>query len=174
MKKNKEANIVLIGMPAAGKSTIGVLLAKRIGFSFIDTDVVIQAEEGRKLSEIIADVGVQEFCNVEERHVCGVSCLSHVIATGGSVVYSKKAMKHLCENGIIVHLDIKLERLKQRLEDLDDRGVARGPGQTIETLYSERQPLYEKYKDIAVACDDLTPDQITGELEKKINLFLQE
>jgi shikimate kinase len=157
-------NIVLIGMPGVGKSTVGVLLAKRLGYDFLDTDIFIQAREGRSLQEIIRAEGAHRFRALEEGHVCAVSCTDHVIATGGSVVYSDRAMDHLRRSGTVVFLDISLERLLRRLGDMDERGVVRAPGQTIADLYRERYPLYRKHHDIAVRTDDLSPDQVLAAL----------
>lgn len=155
-------NVVLIGMPGVGKSTVGVLLAKRLGFAFIDTDILIQVREGRSLQAIIQAHGADEFCRIEENHILSLAVDSHVIAPGGSVVYRPKAMAHLKANGVAIHLDLAVERLKRRLEDVDARGVVIGPGQTIESLYAERRPLYLDYADATVATDGLTPDQVVG------------
>jgi shikimate kinase len=155
-------NVVLIGMPGVGKSTVGVLVAKRLGYAFIDTDIYIQVREGRSLQAIIRTRGAEEFCRMEEDHILTLAVDSHVIAPGGSVVYRPNAMAHLKANGVAVHLDISVERLKRRLDDVDARGVVIGPGQTIESLYAERRPLYLKYADATVATDGLTPDQVVG------------
>ncbi len=149
-------------MPGAGKSTAGVLLAKRLGFAFIDTDIFIQVREGRSLQELIRAYGADEFCRIEEAHILTLAVESHVIAPGGSVVYRPNAMAHLKANGIAIHLDISVERLKRRLDDVDARGVVIGPGQTIENLYAERRPLYLSYSDATVDTDGLTPDQVVG------------
>jgi len=157
-------NIVLIGMPGVGKSTVGVLLAKRLGFTFIDTDITIQVREGRSLQELIRAHGVEGFCRIEEDHILSLAVDSGVIAPGGSVVYRPNAMAHLKADGIVIHLDIAVERLKRRLEDMDARGVVIAPGQTVAGLYLERLPLYLAYADATVATDDLTPDQVVGEV----------
>ena len=162
-------NVVLIGMPAVGKSTIGVLLAKALGYLFVDTDLIIQAGEGVTLQEIIDKKGLAFFRGVEERYICSLDCHCHVIATGGSAVYSTKAMAHLGENGLIVHLDIDLESLEQRLADIGNRGVVMDPGQTIGDLYNKRRPLYLQYGRIAVHCQDLSPDQIVGRIMDAIH-----
>jgi len=158
----QKRNVVLIGMPGVGKSTVGVLVAKRLGYAFIDTDIYIQVREGRSLQAIIRAHGAEEFCRMEEVHVLTLAVDSHVIAPGGSVVYRPNAMAHLKANGVAVHLDISVERLKRRLDDVDARGVVIGPGQTIESLYAERRPLYLKYADATVATDGLAPDQVVG------------
>jgi len=155
-------NIILIGMPGVGKSTVGVLLAKRLGLAFVDTDIVIQVREGRSLQAIIQAHGADAFCRIEENHLLSLALASHVIAPGGSVVYSPRAMAHLKANGIAVHLDIAVERLKRRLDDVDARGVVIAPGQTIEGLFAERRPLYLRYADATIATDDLLPDQVVG------------
>ena len=153
-------NIVLVGMPGVGKSTVGVLLAKRLRYSFIDTDIHIQTREGLKLQEIIDQRGPDSFCEIEEQAILSLSCSEHVIATGGSVVYSEKAMKHLIENGRVCHMDLDPQRLKVRLDNINSRGIVMAPGQSIETLYEERHPLYVKYADFTVDCADMTPNEV--------------
>ena len=158
MKKN----ISLIGMPAVGKSTVGVLLAKKLGYGFMDTDIVIQTEEDRTLAEIIADRGLDAFLDIEARHVAGVDCQQHVIATGGSVVYKESAMAHLAEISRIVYLSIDLDVLLTRLSDVTARGVAIGPGKGMDDLYKERTPLYDRYCDIKIDCGTLRPDGVVS------------
>jgi len=155
-------NIVLIGMPGVGKSTAGVLLAKRLGFAFIDADILIQLREKRSLQAIIQAHGPEEFCRIEESYILSLAVDSHIIAPGGSVVYRPKAMAHLKATGVVIHLDIAVERLKRRLGDVDARGVVIRPGQSIESLYAERRPLYLHYADATVDTDGLTPDQVVG------------
>ena len=162
-------NVVLIGMPGVGKSTVGVLLAKRLNFSFLDTDIYIQTQERKSLQELIQINGAAGFCDIEERYILSVDVASHVIAPGGSVVYRPKAMKHLGNNGVIFHLDIALDRLKKRLDDIDARGVVIAPGQKIEDLYAQRQPLYLKFADFTVVTEELTPDQV---VEKIIEIII--
>ncbi|MFO7749225.1 MAG: shikimate kinase [Desulfobacteraceae bacterium] len=167
MNPNKN-NIVLIGMPAVGKSTVGVLLAKKLGLDFVDTDITIQTKEGRTLSKIIDNIGVKAFLGLEERYCLALTCCDHVIATGGSVVYSSRAMAHLGMNARIVYLEIGLDALKTRLSALDSRGVIRGPGQDIDSLYRERTPLYEHYADIRIQCEDLSPDQVLTRIARSL------
>ena len=143
-------NIVLIGMPGSGKSTVGVVLAKMMGFHFLDCDLVIQEKEGRLLSEIIEQEGCDGFLAVEDRINAGIICDRTVIATGGSAVYGENAMAHLKEIGTVVYLKISYEELKNRLGDLKDRGVAMKEGQTLKDLYEERIALYEKYADVII------------------------
>ena len=165
-------NIVLTGMPGVGKSTVGVILAKRLGYSFLDTDIYIQTREGHSLQEIIADRGIKGFCDLEEEHLLTISLVAHVIATGGSVVYRDKAMQHMRRNGFIVHLNLKCEKLKKRLDDIEQRGVVIAPGQNIDTLYAERDPLYRKYADVTVETDNLTPDQVIQKVYEILEEFV--
>lgn len=157
-------NIVLIGMPGAGKSTIGVVLAKRIGLNFVDSDLVIQEKEGKLLSQIIAEVGNEGFIEVENRVNATLDCKDCVIATGGSVVYGKEAMKHLKEIGTVVYLKLGYEELTKRLGNLKDRGVVLKENQTLKDLYDERTKLYDEYADIAFECDKKSIEQIVIEL----------
>lgn len=157
-------NIVLIGMPGAGKSTIGVVLAKRIGLNFVDSDLVIQEKEGKLLSQIIAEVGNEGFIEVENRVNATLDCKDCVIATGGSVVYGKEAMKNLKEIGTVVYLKLGYEELTKRLGNLKDRGVVLKENQTLKDLYDERTKLYDEYADIAFECDKKSIEQIVIEL----------
>ncbi len=157
-------NIVLIGMPAVGKSTLGVLLAKATSRDFIDTDVHIQAREGRGLQEIIDGDGPAAFRAVEERNVLSLCCRNSVIATGGSVVYSAPAMMHLRAGGIVVHLSLPLEALRARLTNLGTRGILRTPEQTLESLFQERAPLYRRYADLTIDCAGKPHEAIVEEI----------
>ena len=162
----KGRNIVLIGMPGVGKSTVGVLLAKALGRYFLDTDVFIQAAQGRSLQEIIDSEGLAAFCKIEEDYATCIDLTNAVIATGGSVVYSEKAMRSLAEHGVIVHLDLPVERIEQRLRNLPTRGVVMEKGQTIRSLYDQRQPLYRKYAQITIDCTDKNHEQIVAEIAR--------
>ncbi len=157
-------NIVLIGMCGSGKSTVGVLLAKAMARYFLDTDVYIQALENKSLQDIIDDKGLDEFCRIEESHIICIDLEKAVIATGGSVVYSDKAMKHLKKNGVIVHLDLNYETVEKRVTDLYTRGVVMEKGQTLENLYHKRQPLYRKYAELTINCEDKNQQQIANEI----------
>jgi shikimate kinase len=168
----QKKNIVLIGMPAVGKSTIGVLLAKRFGRYFLDTDVFIQAVVGRTLQQIIDSEGLDKFCKLEAEHICCIDKTDFVIATGGSAVYSAAAMKHLKENGIIVYLDLPLDMIKKRLTDLNIRGVVMSKGQTLDDLYKKRTPLYEKWADITIDCRNLTHEQVVDKIMEKLKTSL--
>ena len=157
MKTNK--NIALIGMPAAGKSSVGRLLAEKLDFEFIDSDDLIQSGERQTLAEIISDKGLSRFLEIEEKHIADITPDRHVIATGGSAVYSQKAMDHLSQTCTILYLFIDLPGLLTRLSDMTSRGVAIRPGKTIEDLYAERTPLYDRYCDIKIDCSSLTLEQ---------------
>ena len=148
--KSGMKNIVLIGMPGVGKSSIGVILAKALGMRFIDTDLVIQEREGCLLREIIAQRGIDGFLRVEEEVNASLEEAQAVIATGGSVVYSEKAMAHLGKDGVILYLKLPYKELETRLGDLHNRGVVLREGQTLRHLYDERTPLYERYADLIV------------------------
>lgn len=167
MSDNKN-NIILIGMPTSGKSTIGVILAKILGYHFIDADIVIQEKEGRKLSRIIAEDGVDGFIDIENRINSEINTDRTVIATGGSVVYGKEAMEHYKEIGKVVYLKVSFETLKKRLHHAKQRGVVMKDGQTLESLYEERVALYEKYADITV---DEGRDSLEKVIEKVSGYF---
>ena len=143
-------NITLIGMPASGKSTIGVLLAKRLGYQFIDTDLLIQTEEKRLLKEIIQEEGLDGFLKIENKVNASVEAENAIIAPGGSVIYGKEAMEHLKAVSTIVYLKISYAQLEKRLGNLVERGVAVKEGMTLLDLYEERVPLYETYADIII------------------------
>ena len=156
MKKN---NIVLIGMPGVGKSTIGVILAKVLGYQFIDADLVIQKEEGKLLKDIIAQVGPEGFIEVENRVNASICAENSIIATGGSVIYGKEAMEHLKEIGTILYLSLPYEEIEKRLSDIKGRGVVLKKGQTLKDLYDERTVLYEKYADVIINEDGLNVEE---------------
>ena len=143
-------NVTLIGMPGVGKSTLGVVLAKVLGYQFLDSDLLIQKEEKRRLPQIIEQEGVEGFKRIENRVNASIDVCETVIATGGSVVYCDEAMHHLKSIGKVVYLKLSLESLSKRLGNLKGRGVLLKEGQTLESLYNERIPLYEKYADIVV------------------------
>ena len=162
-------NIILIGMPAVGKSTVGVILAKLLGYSFVDTDLVIQKKEGKLLKHIISEKGIEGFIETENRVLSELSAVNSVISTGGSVVYGKEAMNNLSENGIVVYLKLDYNKLKYRLHNIKNRGVVIKDGQSLSALYKERVPLYEKYADIIIdenGCNiEKTVDKIMDSLK---------
>lgn len=162
-------NIVLIGMPGVGKSTVGVILAKMIGYQFTDADLLIQKQEGKLLHEIIAEKGTDGFIEIEERVNASIEASHTIIATGGSVVYGKKAMEHLSRIGTVVYLNVPYDTLEKRLEDIKGRGVVLKEGQTLRTLYDERTPLYEKYADIEISEDGLNVEQTVEKLLERLN-----
>ncbi len=160
-------NIVLIGMPAVGKSTIGVLLAKTLGFEFIDTDLVIQRETGRLLQDIIDREGLDAFCIAEERAICSVAAEENaVIATGGSAVYSREAMLHLKKHGLVYYLSTPLEEIAKRLSNIKTRGIAMRPGDTIEDVFKRRAALYEEYADVTIDCFGKTAEETVSEISE--------
>ena len=166
MKKN----IVLIGMPGVGKSTIGVILAKELGYQFIDSDLVIQQQEKRLLREIIEQEGVNGFLEIENRVNAGIQAEGAVIATGGSAVYGAEAMEHFRQTGTVVYLRLTYEKLKKRLGNLRGRGVVLRKGQTLHDIYRERSVLYEKYADIII---EETGRDIEATLREILNFCLQ-
>lgn len=143
-------NVILVGMPGSGKSTIGVVLAKVLGYEFLDTDLLIQKKEHRKLSEIIKQEGTERFLSIENNVLKNINVKNHVIATGGSAIYGKEGMEHLKEIGKILYLKVEYKELCERLGDLTARGVVLKKGQTFSELYEERVPLYELYADIVI------------------------
>lgn len=161
-------NIILIGPPGVGKSTVGVLLAKALSMPFVDTDIVIQAAEGRRLQDILDSEGVEAFQEIEERYILQLSLGRHVIATGGSVVYSEPAMRHLKKMGTVVFLNLPCESLIERIEDLDSRGVVFPSSQSFEEMYQERLPLYHRYADIIVDCKGMSHQEVVSAIVKAI------
>jgi shikimate kinase len=147
-----KTNVVLIGMPGAGKSTIGVILAKMLGKSFIDTDLLIQQSENRLLQQIINEDGVDVFLRVEERTILNLKAEGTVIATGGSVVYSPAAMERLRQNGSIIYLQLSFAEIERRIVDMAGRGIVMSKNQPLIELYHERTPLYEMYANVVVDC----------------------
>ena len=141
------SNIILIGMPASGKSTLGVMLAKLLGYDFLDTDLLLQKRIGRHLQELLDKEGAERFKALEEEALLSVKCERTVIATGGSAVYSARGMAHLATLGRVVYLSLPLTEIKARLSDLSSRGVVMGEGETLDTLYRSRAALYEAYAD---------------------------
>ncbi len=164
----KKGNIILTGMPGCGKSTVGVVLAKNLGYRFLDSDICIQEQENRLLHEIITEDGLEGFLAIENRVNASLDVQKHVIATGGSAIYGAEAMAHLGEIGTIVYLKLPYEDIKERLGDLVKRGVALKNGQTLYELYEERIPLYEKYADITVDCHEKAIREIVAEIAGRI------
>ena len=159
-------NLILIGMPACGKSTMGVVLAKTLGMRFVDTDLLIQEEEGEKLQNIIDEQGMEAFLAIEERVLSRVNVQNAVISTGGSAVYSEKAMNHLKSIGSVVYIQLSLEEILRRLNNIKTRGIAMKPGDTLEDLYNRRVPLYERYADITLEAEGLGIESSIEQLMK--------
>jgi len=167
------SNIALIGMPGAGKSTLGVQLAKRTGRTLIDVDLLIEDSEDCSLSEIIEQRGAEAFRSIEERCVIGLDCSNSVIDTGGSVIYSEPSMEHLGKIAVRVYMDAPVAVLAERLGDLDARGVIRAPQQTLQSLCEERRPLYERWTDLRVDCGDLGHQQVVERLLTALDAWHQ-
>lgn len=149
----KKGNLIFIGMPAVGKSTVGVVIAKRLGKKFIDTDLLIQEQEGRLLCEIIAEVGEEGFLKIENQVNRDINVENSVISPGGSVVYCEEAMQHFKEIGTVVYLSASYQTIKRRIRSPKKRGVVLREGQTFRELYDERVKLFETYADITI-CED--------------------
>jgi len=156
----RQDNIVLIGMPGAGKSTMGVVLAKVLGYQFVDTDLLIQKEEKRLLKDIISEEGLNGFLEIENRVNSCIVEDQAVIATGGSVIYGESAMAHLREIGFVIYLKLSYEIINSRLGNIKQRGVVLKEGQTLYDLYRERCPLYEKYAHHTVDCEKLDIEEV--------------
>lgn len=157
-------NIILIGMPGAGKSTVGVVLAKCLGYRFVDSDIVIQEKEGKLLHEIIEERGTDGFLAVENEINASLEAERSVIATGGSVIYGKEAMEHFRKIGTVVYLELSYPAIEERLGDLNERGVTVREGQTLKDLYEERVPYYEKYAQIVLDCENKMIKDIVAEI----------
>jgi shikimate kinase len=164
-------NIVIIGMPGAGKSTMGVILAKTLGRNFIDTDIVAQETSGRLLQEIIDGEGTGAFLETEEKTILSLHGHNAVIATGGSVVFSEKAMQHLKKDGVVVYLKISFEEMVRRLNNITTRGIVLAAGQSLFDMYNQRVPLYEKYADITIDCSDGDFEHCIGNVIDKLPAF---
>lgn len=164
-----KTNISLIGMPAAGKSTIGVLLAKKMGYAFLDTDISIQTGEKMTLAQIIDARGIEAFLDIEADYLSRLTCRNHVIATGGSVIYRDQAMAHLASISTIIYLAADLDTLLSRLSDLTARGVAIDPKRDIADLYKERTVLYDQYCDVKIDCGTMGPAEMVNAVEKALS-----
>jgi shikimate kinase len=161
-------NLVLIGMSGAGKSTLGILLAKSLGMDFIDTDIIIQHKTGRLLQDIINNAGIDSFLKIEENIIIDLAAANCVIATGGSVIYSKKSMESLKRNGRIIYLHVPYEEIEQRIKDIISRGIVLRNGSSLKDTYNERIPLYIKYSDIVIDCSNKRIEECLNEILKKL------
>ncbi|HWS21702.1 MAG TPA: shikimate kinase [Methanoregula sp.] len=153
-------NIILTGMPGAGKSTVGVILAKTLGMNFIDTDIVLQENSGRMLQEIINTDGIDAFLQAEESVIVSLNGENMIIATGGSVVFSEKSMQYLKKQGIIIYLSLSYEEMARRIRNITTRGIVLAADQSLLDLYNQRLPLYEKYADRTIDCSDRDVEKI--------------
>lgn len=163
----KKPNIILIGMPACGKSTVGVILAKTLNKAFVDTDITMQQQEGMTLQEIINTRGLEAFAQVEERVLCDFAETNCVVAPGGSAVYYPAAMEHLKQQGTVIYLQVSLDTVLSRLSNIKTRGVTLKKGQTLADLYAYRVPLYESYADITICGDFRTVEEVVEEIVKR-------
>lgn len=162
-------NVVMVGMPGSGKSTIGVILAKSLGFDFVDTDLVICKREGKKLQEIIDTEGLEKFLEIEQQVGEEISPVNSVVATGGSMMLSDEAMKNLKKDGIVVYVEVPLKILKKRITNMKTRGIAFKKGETLEDIFRVRTPLYEKYADITITADENTvPEDCVNQIVEHI------
>lgn len=162
------SNIVLVGMPGVGKSTLGIVLAKTLKKPFVDTDLVIQEREDRFLQEIINDDGLEAFLKIEEEAVLSLKVRNHVIATGGSVIYSPAAMAHLKKDGTIIYLKLPLSTIEKRIRNITTRGIVMGKGRSLQDLYEERAALYEAYADLVVDCSGRRDEDLIGDLVARL------
>jgi shikimate kinase len=161
---SSKSNLVLIGMPGSGKSTIGVILAKRSSHDFVDTDVVIQSRTGRSLQDILDNDGYLRLREIEAEVLQTLDLRKHVISTGGSAVYSDAAMRHLKQDGICIYLDVSLDTLRSRITDYETRGIAKRPDQSFDDLFAERTRLYRQYADITINGDNKNQDTVCHEI----------
>lgn len=167
MSNNK--SVILVGMPGAGKSTLGVMLAKELGLDFLDTDVSIQVHEGRSLQDIMDAEGYMKLREIEEVVLLKTDATDKVISTGGSAVYSDAGMQHLKAQGTVIFLDVTLDELRSRIHNFDTRGIARRPDQSFEELFDERCALYNKYADIRFDCNGKTPAEILAAIQAELS-----
>lgn len=172
-KMSKNNNIILIGMPGSGKSTVGVLFAKNMNYRFLDVDFLIQEHEGKRLYEVIEEKGNDYFLEIEDEINSSLNVERTVISTGGSVVYCENAMKHLKTLGTIIYIKVPEKEIERRITNFSTRGIIIKSGNTLQQLYDERTPLYEKYADLTVLCDEkelqYNADKMVKEYEKYIN-----
>ncbi len=163
-----KSNLTLIGMPGAGKSTVGIILAKNLSLGFIDTDVLIQINRQKSLQQILDDNGHLVLRAIEEEEILKLNVSNHVIATGGSAAYSEKAMAHLKAMSTVIFLDVSFQEIKRRIRNFDSRGIAKAGNQTFQELYDERQILYRKHAELIVDCDGMDQEEVAGYIARGI------
>lgn len=163
-----DSNLILIGMPGAGKSTVGVILAKRLGYDFIDTDLLIQTQEKCRLQQIIDNRGLDVFRRIEEQVLLELHTKRCVIATGGSAIYSRDGIKALGQTGQLLYLEVPLLELQQRIADMGQRGLVMSKEQSFAQLYAERTNLYAKFADLSIPCAGLSAEQVAARIEVEI------
>lgn len=163
-----EKNLILVGMPASGKSTVGVILAKEMKYRFVDTDLILQEDTDQTLVEIIEERGLRGFLDLENETVAALKAKRSIIATGGSVIYGAEAMENLKAQGLVIYLAHRYEVIESRLTNIKTRGVAMQKGQTLRDLFKERVPLYERYADITIEADGLTTEQTVQSIIERV------
>ncbi len=163
-----KSNITLIGMPGAGKSTIGIILAKNLGLGFIDTDVLIQINQQKTLQQIIDETDHYNLRMIEKKEILKLNIHNHVIATGGSAAYSEKAMAHLRNISKIIFLEVDFEEIKKRIRNFSTRGIAKAKDQTFYDLFKERQILYKKYAEVTINCNQFNQEELAMQIAKSI------
>jgi shikimate kinase len=168
MMTQTHSNLVLIGMPGSGKSTVGVILAKKTSRDFVDTDVLIQTSQQRTLQDIVDKDGYAVLRRIEQEVLLGLSIQNHVIATGGSAIYSDQAMTYLKSNGILIFLDVDFATLESRIRDFSSRGIAKRPDQSFAELFDERFALYTKHADIVIKCSGMTQEQVCERIIEEV------
>lgn len=163
-------SVILIGMPSSGKSTLGVLLAKHLGYRFIDSDLLIQEQEGKRLHVILKEQGLDGFLAIENQVNRSITDKQAVISTGGSVIYGREAMESLKKLGKVAYLYISYEEMEKRLGDYSHRGIALSPGMTLQDMYAQREGLYRQYADVTVDCETCTPAQILEKISRYLGV----
>ena len=169
IQKNQQTNIVLIGMAGAGKSTVGRELANQSGLTFVDVDAVIEKDQNTPLQKLLNDLGVQGFRDLEEQILLSLDLQDHIIATGGSAIYSQAGMEHLKKTGVLVLLDVSLALSQQRVGDFSARALVKSNNQSFEQLFAERQPLYAKHADVTIDCTDRSVSDICASIKDKVS-----
>ena len=164
-----KSNITLIGMPGAGKSTVGIILAKNLGLGFIDTDVLIQINRQKTLQQIMDESGHLRLRAIEEEEILKINLENHVIATGGSAAYSEKAMIHLRDISTVVFLEVRYEEFTKRIHDFEKRGIAKSQTQTFKDLYEERQALYQRYAETTIDSNDLNQEELAAKIAESLD-----